>query len=168
MYNLQLHTLQYYSVLHCLPSAESLLGWAQDLLQTQLTSPALLRRLPFSLSSQVKSHYDRRPVDQCVLVSSPVWGSWPDVNYCFTVTVLSKSKSHYDRRPVGQCVLVSSPICGSWPDVNCCLTVTALSISGAPSDERSGLSFAGYVLTNITTPKSSQSLERWYSRPPPS
>jgi hypothetical protein len=52
-----------------------------------------------------------------------------------------KSKSHYDRRPVGQCVLVSSPIWGSWPDINYCVTVTVLSISGAPSDERSGLSF---------------------------
>jgi hypothetical protein len=27
------------------------------------------------LSSKSKSHYDRRPVGQCVLVSSPVWGS---------------------------------------------------------------------------------------------
>jgi hypothetical protein len=35
------------------------------------------------------SHYDRRPVSQCVLVSSPVWSSWPDVNCCLTVTVLS-------------------------------------------------------------------------------
>jgi hypothetical protein len=70
-----------------------------------------------------KSHYDRRPVSQCILVSSP------------------KSKSHYDRRPVGQCILVSSPIWGSWPDINYCLTVTVLSISGAPSGERSGLSF---------------------------
>jgi hypothetical protein len=52
-----------------------------------------------------------------------------------------KSKSHYDRRTVGQCVLVSSPVWGSWPDVNYCLTITVLSISGAPSDERSGLSF---------------------------
>jgi hypothetical protein len=33
------------------------------------------------------------------------------------------------------------PVWGSWPNVNYCLTVTVLSISGAPSDERSGLSF---------------------------
>jgi hypothetical protein len=52
-----------------------------------------------------------------------------------------KWKSLYDRRPVGQCFLVSSPVWGSWPDVNYGLTVTVLSISGAPSDERSGLSF---------------------------
>jgi hypothetical protein len=35
-----------------------------------------------------KTHYDRRPVGQCILVSNPVRGSWPDVNYCLTVTVL--------------------------------------------------------------------------------
>jgi hypothetical protein len=35
--------------------------------------------------SKSKLHCDRRPVGQCVLVSSPVWGSWPDVNYCLTV-----------------------------------------------------------------------------------
>jgi hypothetical protein len=29
--------------------------------------------------SKPKSHYDRWPVDQCVLVLSPVWGSWPHV-----------------------------------------------------------------------------------------
>jgi hypothetical protein len=33
------------------------------------------------------------------------------------------------------------PIWGSWPDINYCLTVTVLSTSGAPSDERSDLSF---------------------------
>jgi hypothetical protein len=30
----------------------------------------------------------RLTVSQWVLVSSPVWGSWPDVYYCLTVTVL--------------------------------------------------------------------------------
>jgi hypothetical protein len=45
-----------------------------------------------------KSHYDWRPVGQCVLVSSPVWGSWPDVSYFLTVTVLSISGAHsYER-----------------------------------------------------------------------
>jgi hypothetical protein len=58
-----------------------------------------------------------------------------------TILTQSKSESHYDRWPVGQWVLVSSPVWGSWPDVNYCLTVTVLSVSGAPSDERSGLSF---------------------------
>jgi hypothetical protein len=63
----------------------------------------------------------------------------PAVRYCLLAWLLLKS--HYDRRPVGQCVLVSSPIWGSWPNINYCVTVTVLSISGAPSDERSGLSF---------------------------
>jgi hypothetical protein len=49
---------------------------------------------------------------------------------------------NYDRRSVGQYVLVSSPIWGSRPDINCYLIVTVFfSMSGAPSDERSGLSF---------------------------
>jgi hypothetical protein len=42
------HFTIYYGTIHCLPSAESLLGWAQDLLHTQLTSLALLWRLPNS------------------------------------------------------------------------------------------------------------------------
>jgi hypothetical protein len=45
-----------------------------------------------------KSHYDRRPVGQCVLVSSPIWGSWPDINYCVTVTVLPTSGAPSDVR----------------------------------------------------------------------
>jgi hypothetical protein len=35
------HFTIHYSALHCLPSAESLLGWAQDLLQTQLSTMKL-------------------------------------------------------------------------------------------------------------------------------
>jgi hypothetical protein len=57
--------------------------------------------------SKSKSHYDRRPVGQCVLVSSPVWGSWPDVNYCLTVTVLSKSGAPSDVRSSLSFVLVT-------------------------------------------------------------
>jgi hypothetical protein len=42
----------------------------------------------WTLQSQVKvkskSRYDRWSVGQSVLVSSPVWGSWPDINYCLT------------------------------------------------------------------------------------
>jgi hypothetical protein len=42
----------------------------------------------------------------------------------------------------GQCVLLSSPIWGSQSDINYYLTVTVFfSMLGAPSDERSGLSF---------------------------
>jgi hypothetical protein len=51
------------------------------------------------------------------------------------------SESRYDRRSIGQSVLVLSPILGSWPDINYYLTITVLSMSGAPSNERSGLSF---------------------------
>jgi hypothetical protein len=42
-------------------------------------------------ASKSKSRYDRRSVGQSVLVSSPIWGSWPDINYCLTFTVLSMS-----------------------------------------------------------------------------
>jgi hypothetical protein len=35
-----------------------------------------------------KSHCDWRSVDQQVLVSNPIWGSWPDIYYSLTVTVL--------------------------------------------------------------------------------
>jgi hypothetical protein len=51
---------------------------------------------PWNLGIQVKSipklrsklYYDWRSVSQPVLVSSPIWGSWPDIYYCLTVTVL--------------------------------------------------------------------------------
>jgi hypothetical protein len=39
--------------------------------------------------SESESHCDWRSVNLSVLVSSPVWGLWPDINYCLTVTVLS-------------------------------------------------------------------------------
>jgi hypothetical protein len=41
--------------------------------------------------SRSRSHLatDGQSVCLSVLVSSPVWGSWPDINYCLTVTVLS-------------------------------------------------------------------------------
>jgi hypothetical protein len=42
-----------------------------------------------SLSLESESHCDWRSVNLSVLVSSPVWGSWPDSSYCLTVTVLS-------------------------------------------------------------------------------
>jgi hypothetical protein len=41
------------------------------------------------LKSLPESHCDWRSVSLSVLVSSPVWGSWPVINYCLTVTVLS-------------------------------------------------------------------------------
>jgi hypothetical protein len=39
--------------------------------------------------SESESHCDWRSVTQSVLGSSPDWGSWPDIFYCLTVTVLS-------------------------------------------------------------------------------
>jgi hypothetical protein len=56
---------------------------------------------------------------------------------------------NYDRRSVGQSVLVSSPIWGSRPDINYYLTVTVFFMSGAPSDERSGLSFVFFFLVSL-------------------
>jgi hypothetical protein len=60
------------------------------------------------------------------------------------------SESRYDRRSVGQSVLVSSPIWGSWPHINYCLTVTVCSMSGAPSDERSTLSFVLVIVRQLS------------------
>jgi hypothetical protein len=37
--------------------------------------------------SNLKSLCDWRSVSQYVLVSSLIWGPWPDINYCVTVTV---------------------------------------------------------------------------------
>jgi hypothetical protein len=45
-------------------------------LRTALTNHRRQRR------SESESRYDRRSAGQSVLVSSPVWGSWPDVTYC--------------------------------------------------------------------------------------
>jgi hypothetical protein len=42
-----------------------------------------------TLKSKSKSHYNWESLSQSVLVSSPIWGSWPDISYCLTVTVLS-------------------------------------------------------------------------------
>jgi hypothetical protein len=40
-------------------------------------------------SPESESHCDWRSVSLSVFVSSPVRGSWPDISYCLTVTVLS-------------------------------------------------------------------------------
>jgi hypothetical protein len=73
------------------------------------TSP---NRCQVTTPSKSKSHYDRRPVGQCVLVSSPVWGSWPDVNYNLTVTVLSISGAPSDERS-GSVICLSQLDCFS-------------------------------------------------------
>jgi hypothetical protein len=41
--------------------------------------------------SESESRCDRRSVGQSVLVSSPIWGSWPEVKNCLTVRVFLKS-----------------------------------------------------------------------------
>jgi hypothetical protein len=41
---------------------------------------------------------DRRSVGQSVLVSRPVWVSWPDSNYSVTITVLSMSDAPFWRQ----------------------------------------------------------------------
>jgi hypothetical protein len=75
-----------------------------------------------AFSSKSKSHYDRRPVGQCVLVSSPVWGSWTDI-YRVTVTVLSISGAPSDERSglpthhvsrSWDCSTATSGIYGGW------------------------------------------------------
>jgi hypothetical protein len=41
-----------------------------------------------SVVSKSKSHCDWWSVSQSVFVSSPAWGSWSDIYYCLTITVL--------------------------------------------------------------------------------
>jgi hypothetical protein len=50
------------------------------------TAEPLWTSLPIVEKS--KSHCDWRSENQSVLVSSPIWGSRPDIYYCLTVTVL--------------------------------------------------------------------------------
>jgi hypothetical protein len=57
--------------------------------------------------SKSKSHYNRRPVCQSVLVSRPIWVSWPDINLCLTFTVLSMSGAPSDQRSGLSSVLVT-------------------------------------------------------------
>jgi hypothetical protein len=45
------------------------------------------------VKSKSESHYDRRPVGQSVLVSSPIRGPRPDFCYCQTFAVLSTGLS---------------------------------------------------------------------------
>jgi hypothetical protein len=52
----------------------------------------------FSTGCQVRSVYDWRSVSRSVLVSSPIWGSWPDINYIEKVTVLSTAGALSDER----------------------------------------------------------------------
>jgi hypothetical protein len=63
------------------------------------------------------SHCDWRSVSQLVLVSSTIWGSWPDIYNCLTITVL-----FFMRRPFwGE---DGSVIC------TCCWSLPVQSFSG--------------------------------------
>jgi hypothetical protein len=61
---------------------------------------------PKTSRSKTKSFYDRRSVGQSVLVSSPIWGSWPDINFCLTFTVLSVSGVPSDERSKSKFLLL--------------------------------------------------------------
>jgi hypothetical protein len=54
-----------------------------------------------------ESHCDRQSVGQSILVSSHIWGSWPHINYCLTVTVLLISCTPSDERSGLSFVLVT-------------------------------------------------------------
>jgi hypothetical protein len=58
---------------------------------TELPSEFSYKSMTNELSnqSQSQSHIatDGQSVSQSVLVSSPIWGSWPDIYYCLTLTV---------------------------------------------------------------------------------
>jgi hypothetical protein len=58
-------------------------------------------------TGQVRSGYNWRSVSRSVLVSSPIWGSWPDINYVLKVTVLSIGGAFSDERSLLLFVLVS-------------------------------------------------------------
>jgi hypothetical protein len=45
--------------------------------------------IPPESESESESHCDWRSVSLSDLVSSPVRGSWPDISYCLTISVLS-------------------------------------------------------------------------------
>jgi hypothetical protein len=52
--------------------------------------PVQYSTLNWQLTGSVRVRVTLRlAVSQCVLVSSPIWGSWPEISYCLTVTVLS-------------------------------------------------------------------------------
>jgi hypothetical protein len=52
--------------------------------------PHILTAISRHSHNQIQSDIatDSQSVSQSVLVSSPIWGSWPDIYYCLTVTVL--------------------------------------------------------------------------------
>jgi hypothetical protein len=59
-----------------------------------------------------KSHYDRRSVGQSVLVSRPIWVSWPDINFCLTFTFFVDVGRPFWRE-VGSVICISHLNCFS-------------------------------------------------------
>jgi hypothetical protein len=60
---------------------------AENSCRIRTLSSSRIRTLLVS-NSESKSHCDWRSVSQSILVSSPVWDSWPDIYWCLIVTVL--------------------------------------------------------------------------------
>jgi hypothetical protein len=58
-------------------------------------------------------NYDRRSVGQSVLVSSPIWGSRPDMNYYLTVTAFFFNVGRPLWREVGSVICLSHLNCFS-------------------------------------------------------
>jgi hypothetical protein len=89
----------FHSLIHFLPLFCNCqfrkLYWIQFLLSWQagvskLDAPLSITVLYSVVSkskSESKSHCDWRSVNQYVLVSSPIWGSWPDIYYSLTSTM---------------------------------------------------------------------------------
>jgi hypothetical protein len=108
-----------------------------------------------------ESRYDQPSVGQCVLVSSPIRCTRPDINYRLTVSVFVDVGRPSDERSGLSFVIViiesqshittdDQSVSASWfrapsgDHDQMLITVWLflfLSMSGAPSDERSGLSF---------------------------
>jgi hypothetical protein len=63
-------------------SSASVVSWLT------LHSRTLNNGTAFWIISKSKSHCDWLLVSQSILVSSPIWGPWPDIYYCLTLTVL--------------------------------------------------------------------------------
>jgi hypothetical protein len=80
------------------------------------TSLTLLWRLNWTDWS--KSLYDRRSVDQSVLVSNPIWGSWPYINFCLTLLFCRCRAPLW--REVGSVICLSHLNCFSTVQQICC------------------------------------------------
>jgi hypothetical protein len=60
-------------------------------------------------NSKLKLQCGCRSGKQIVMVSSPIWGSWPDIYYCLTVTVLFLWGALFDERTLLSFVYAAGP-----------------------------------------------------------